>query len=88
MKKNKHRSLIIVNDGRVVGTISDGDIRKALINNALFIVEVTKIMNKDFHYLFEDFDITRKNEYLDKHNIFIVPIVDQEFNLLNVLTKD
>ena len=88
IERNRHRSLIVLKCNKVVGTISDGDIRRALINDALGITVVSSIMNKDFHYLNSKIKNNEKLEYFENGNIFIAPIIDNDFNLIDVLAKD
>ncbi len=88
IERNRHRSLIVLKHNRVVGTLSDGDIRRALINDALGITVVSRIMNRNFHYLNSKITGSEKLKYFESNNIFITPIIDNNFNLINVLVKD
>lgn len=89
IEKNKHRSLVVVNDkNQVVGTLSDGDIRKAFINDIVSDVAISKIMNRDFLYLTHTLDTKEKKQFFENNNIFIVPIVKNDFTLLDILTKE
>jgi len=58
---NNHRFLVILNKNRkVVGTLTDGDIRRALIHGVSTYEEVGQLINKDFKYVYEEstlFDI-------------------------------
>lgn len=89
IEKNKHRSLIVLDDNnKVVGSLSDGDIRKALIQDTVMTIPISKIMNKDFIYVLSKNEIQDVNAFCDKKNIFLVPIIDSETRLLDVLVKD
>ena len=88
IERNRNRSLIVLKHKKVVGTISDGDIRRALINNALGLTLVSNIMNRNFHYLSSKIKDSEKSKYFEKNNIFIAPIIDDDFNLIDVLAKD
>lgn len=65
-------------DNKILGTITDGDIRRGLISNVSLETCVTGIMNKNFKYLL------RYNYTLDDVNhikadgISLVPVVDDE----------
>jgi len=49
IEANSHRSVIVVDaGGTVVGTLSDGDIRKALLNHRLLSTPVREVMNLNF----------------------------------------
>lgn len=85
IEKNKHRSLIIIDEEKkVVGTLSDGDLRKAYINNILPTTEVSKVMNLDFTYLTPENKKDATNVFREK-NIFLIPIVDNNFKLIDIL---
>ena len=87
IEKNKHRSLIVLDSlNRVVGTVSDGDIRKGLINRILLESSVSKVMNLNFKKIYKDQEVDL-NVFFEKNNIFIVPIVDTEMNFLDIKVK-
>ena len=71
-------------DKQVIGSITDGDIRRALVKNKDLNQPVIEICNKNF--LYSD----KVGEFLDlsyyrKKNIKIVPILDENKRLVNVL---
>lgn len=86
---NQQRSVIVVdedNKKKVIGTLSDGDIRKGLINNILIDTKVSKIMNLDFIYVMKDEKIDY-DKLLEEKNIFLLPIIDSDFNLYDIYVK-
>lgn len=80
------QSLLVVDDvQRLVGTLTDGDIRRGLISGAGLSDMVSTIMHKDFKYIFEsEFDVTHLKAFRDKHVLFI-PILDAEFHIVEVV---
>ena len=88
IEKNKHRSLIVVDDeNRVVGALSDGDIRKALINDIVLTAVISKIMNTDFLYI-KDVANINPNEFMEKKNIFLLPKIDKNHKLINIFVRE
>lgn len=84
IEKNKHRSLIVVDDNnKVVGTLSDGDIRKGLINHILLEAPVNKVMNLNFKMVFQD-QLEEISKIFQTYNIFILPVVDSDMNLVDL----
>lgn len=47
---NNVRTVLVVKDYLVLGTVTDGDIRKSLINSRLLTIPVYEIMNSHFIY--------------------------------------
>lgn len=80
------QSLLVVDDvQRLVGTLTDGDIRRGLISGAGLSDMVSTIMHKDFKYIFEsEFDVAHLKAFRDKHVLFI-PILDAEFHIVEVV---
>ncbi len=70
---------------RVVGTITDGDIRRALIGGAELTTRVDSVMHRSFAFLrVGAADYTQDIQTLRKRNITIVPLLDEENRLLRI----
>lgn len=83
---NKHRSVIIVEKDRVVGTLSDGDLRKAMLAHRLLNAPVREAMNTNFIVLTENNKEEAEGIFLKK-DIFLIPVVDKEMRLLDIITR-
>ncbi|WP_461634101.1 nucleotidyltransferase family protein [Labilibaculum euxinus] len=76
---------VISNTGKLIGSLTDGDIRRALINHIGINESLLLCTNRNCHYLREK-DITiEKIKTLEKKNIFIVPIVNDNFSLIKII---
>jgi len=53
IEQNKHRVVVVVDEGRVLGTVSDGDIRRAYMHEVLAIAPVSQIMQLNPHVTME-----------------------------------
>lgn len=87
LEKNKKRFLIVVDKNNLAqGTLVDGDIRRALINNATLEDPIKKHMNLNFEYitLQSDFDIVCDKFKIKK--IDFLPVLDNG-KIINVITK-
>lgn len=85
---NRHHSVVVVDDENVVvGTLSDGDVRKAILDRRLLTTPVEAVMNTNFVALGPD-DRDRAREYFerDRDYLFLVPIVDGDGTLLEIQT--
>lgn len=85
--KNSHRSVVVVNDANVVvGTVSDGDIRRALLDGRVPTTPVHRVMNADFVAV-TDGDVDRAKEIFSQSQVFIIPVIDEHGKLVRVLTS-
>lgn len=85
IEKNQHRSLIVINDNNlVVGTMSDGDLRKAILSGRLLITKIKDIMNLNFIFLSE-YDTTRAKKIFDEMHIFLIPVLNEEGKLVDII---
>ena len=84
IEENRQRSVIVVKDMTVVGTLSDGDLRKAMLSGRLMSTPVKEVMNINFLSITKDKIKNGKNIF-KKKAIFLIPIVDENMNLLNIL---
>jgi CBS domain-containing protein len=82
---NLHRTVIVVNEHDiVVGTLSDGDVRKSVLDHRLLSTPVHKVMNMNFIALTEPEKGKAKSIFNEQH-IFLIPVIDQDGKLLEVL---
>jgi CBS domain-containing protein len=55
IEKNKHRTLIVVDDSlNLIGTVTDGDIRKAIINRIPIDSQILDFINKNCVFIDSD----------------------------------
>ncbi len=84
---NLHRSVIITSaDNVVVGVLSDGDARKSLLDGRLLSTPVHRVMNTDFVSVGLE-DVDKARELLTQGHIFVIPVVDSQGALLEILTS-
>lgn len=89
MKKidyNTKGFLVVVKHDIVIGTLTDGDIRRAFLNGRSFDDKVEGEYNKNFKSLSINNDFTDAIE-LFKSNIEFLPILDDHNKLVNILMK-
>jgi CBS domain-containing protein len=84
-----HQRCVIVVDGnhRVVGTLSDGDVRRALLDHRLLSSPVETVMNLNFIALAPGEEAQAREIYA-LHRIHVVPVVDAQNTLLDVIVVD
>ena len=80
------QSLLVVDDEqKLVGTLTDGDIRRGLIAGSELSDMVSTIMHKDYKFILDsEFNVNFLKEYRDKGILFI-PVLDEEHHIVDVL---
>lgn len=79
-------SLLVVDTfDKMVGTLTDGDIRRGLISGAQLTDEVSTIMHRDFKYIKQsEFDVAHLKTFRER-KIFFIPILDEENHIVDVV---
>ena len=85
INKNKFKIAIVceVKTNKVLGTISDGDIRRHLIKNGNVTDGLMKVCKKDFIYLKETDSSDQLLKIFDR-NIQAVPILNDKMRLVDL----
>lgn len=77
---------VLDSNNRMVGTLTDGDSRRALIAGASVNDTIDTIMHRDFNYMkSEDIDDVNKIRYQKKMKMKLVPILDTEKHVVDVI---
>ena len=80
-----YKLVLIINKNKLVGTITDGDIRRALLNNLNLENKCNEIMNDNPKSAKEN-EVSYIKELLQTHNY--VPIVDNSNNIVKIVSSD
>ena len=71
--------------GRMVGSLSDGDIRRGIIAGAGLEDKVDSVMHRDFSFLYEwDYDVAHLKA-LRERRILSIPILDREKHIVDAV---
>ena len=79
--------LFVVNeDKRMVGTLTDGDSRRALIAGASVNDPVSKVMHRNFIFLTDgvDNDVRHLHEQKQK-KMHLIPVLDKEHHIIDII---
>ena len=77
--------LFVENDNKaVIGSLTDGDIRRSLAKNADLQITLSDICNKNFSFEYETMAFLDLKNYR-KQNIKILPILDSENRLIRII---
>jgi mannose-1-phosphate guanylyltransferase/mannose-6-phosphate isomerase len=88
IEENKKGFLIILDDkDHVVGTLTDGDIRRALLSGKNLNAQIEDIYNKDFKYVYDTDEFGDVVEIFKSIKIDFLPILSHDGSLRNIITK-
>ncbi len=85
---NNHSGIVFVEDNnKIIGSATDGDIRRVLLVEKDLNIEISKCLNRNFIFLLEK-DATRENilKLLDT-KIRIIPILNENHDLISVVSQ-
>lgn len=73
-------------DNRMVGTLTDGDSRRALIAGASVTEKVEKIMHRNFNYMkVEDIDNVKEIKRQKEIKMKLVPVLDKDMHIVEII---
>lgn len=79
------QTLFIINqEGKMVGTLTDGDIRRGLISGISVSDAVNKVMHDSFKFVKEGDDTAFVLKKLREEHIYFVPILDKKGHIVKV----
>lgn len=88
-KTAKKVLLVINNENRLLGTITDGDIRHYILSGKSLECNIKEVYNKNPFYLKKkDFSIDSAKEILIKNKIGLFPILDEKNKVIDFITWD
>ena len=85
INKNHSRTAIVVDGEKVIGTISEGDIMRALLGSADVHAPLADFVQVGFSYLTEK-NYDKALSLMHPSGIMLIPVVDKEFHLKDVIT--
>lgn len=80
---------VVDNDNRMVGTLTDGDSRRALIAGASVNDKVEKIMHHNFNFMkVEELDNVKELKRQKEMRISLIPILDKENHIAEIINLE
>ena len=87
MNANRARTVLLVEDGKLTGLVSEGDVMRALLRGVDTTTLALAAVNRSFRFLTSR-DEAAAFEMFQAHAFGLVPVVDEEFRLVDVITLD
>lgn len=83
---NASRTLFVVDEyGRMVGTVTDGDIRRGLLNNLEISQKIGQFMNTSFKYIQDGHDNTSLIKAFKDADIYLIPLLNADYSIKEIL---
>ena len=80
---------VVDNLQRMVGTLTDGDSRRALIAGASVCDTIDKVMLRNFRYMkLEDVDDVKEIKHQRELNMRLVPVLDKENHIVEIINLE
>lgn len=86
MGRNETLTLFVQDkDGRIIGALTDGDVRRSLINGKDLTASVSEIANQKFSFLcFDSYDVHQIHTAKEK-GIELLPVLDKQMRIVDVV---
>ncbi|WKY48559.1 CBS domain-containing protein [Eubacteriaceae bacterium ES3] len=86
---DNRKGFLVITDqsNKVLGTLTDGDLRRAFINGLTTVDKVCSIYNKNFKTLSNQDDFSKAIELFKKTRVEFLPIINKRGELINIITK-
>ena len=90
IKQSGFRTLAVINkQKKLLGTISDGDLRRSLLKGKNINSDINNIYNKKPKFYFQNkYNINNIKKQIIKHQFGIIPITDKQKKLVDIFTWD
>jgi len=85
IQSNRSRAVFVIDNEKVIGVVSEGDIMRALLKGINIHAPITSFLEYSFKYLTE-VDLNKAFNLIKKHLFTLVPVVDNEFRLKSIIT--
>ena len=84
LEKNFYKTLIVINsNNKLVGTLSDGDIRRRLISTSNINITCGELANKNCIYM-ERKDDNQKIKLAEKKIVSIIPVINKKHEVIDI----
>ncbi len=80
---------VLDEENRMVGTLTDGDSRRALIAGASVNDKVSKIMHRNFNYMkAEEIDDVKELKHQKEMMMKLVPVLDKDMHIVEIINLE
>lgn len=83
---SKRTVLVKSKNNKIIGTISEGDVLRSILQKKNLNSPASKIMNKSFKYLIGKIEKEKAKKIFITNNVNILPILTRDFRLIKLIT--
>lgn len=87
INKLKKKIIVVHKNKKILGTITDGDIRRYFINNSFKNALVNEVMNKKPVFLFNNFKDSDLKK-INRNNIRFIPIINKKKQVIDIISHN
>lgn len=80
-------ALVVDESGRLLGTLTDGDVRRGLLRGVTLDAAVTDVVNQVYAFALPDTSAAHILQIMDRDVIGHVPVVDPRHNLVGLVSR-
>lgn len=89
IEKNKKGLLFVIDsDSKLIGSVSDGDIRRGILNGAQLDEPIFALMNSHPFYISIQEQVTADLKFFEEKGFKMIPVCDEEGKVLHLLSPD
>ena len=89
LQQNPLVLFVVDNDGKMVGTLTDGDARRAIVKGAKLSDPIFSVMNSEFNYILENNgDIVYEIYCQRKLKMRLVPVLDKNHHIVEIINLE
>ena len=78
-------ALVVDENNKLLGTLTDGDIRRGFLKDEKFDCSVNNLMNKDFKYINEGTNSKEALELMKMEQIYQIPVINNKGIVVDLL---
>jgi CBS domain-containing protein len=84
IQRNQSRCAVVINGGKVIGIIAEGDLLRGLLQGSTIYANIKKFVRHDFKYL-KTRDESGALNLFKVYGFTLVPVLDDDFHLIDVI---
>ncbi len=81
-------AFVLDDDCRLIGTVTDGDVRRAILSGSTLHSSVLDCMNDSYTFVTGDYDVQGLINTMKKKSIRQIPILDSQYHIIRLHTLD